>query len=1023
MMEQLLIKGKRPWRMLVLTLTVFITCAANAQTITVSGTVTDEVGPLPGVTVLLAGTDRGVTTNFDGYYEITDVPADGTLVFSYVGFTTHRVPINGRTEIDVELEEDTQALEEVVVVGYGTQRREAVTGSVSSIGGEDLREVPSANISEALQGRLPGVELSQTSSQPGAPQQIRIRGTRSLTASNDPLIVLNGVPFAGSLNDINPNDIQSMDILKDASATAIYGSRGANGVVMITTNTGRQGQEAQFSYDAFYGVKTVFGEYPMMDGPDFVALREAAGQFENGPDESDDVNTDWQDLMYENSMITNHNLGVQGGTETGSYNASLGYTKDEAVLPEQYFERISFNATLSQEIGDYVRVGFSSNNNYSVRNGMNLGIYGVLSASPIADPYNEDGSLKRVISMAADDQWVYTRESIENLGDAWVDQTREFGTYNNFFGEVEIPGIEGLSYRINLGLNYRSTHGGSYTGEGVFSAAADTPSTASINNSITTRYLVENLVTYDRTFDDSHRLNIVGLYSMEETRFNSSHIAARGIPSDQFQFYNLGQATGEITINPDYQGYYRSGLMSYMGRVMYEYENRYMLSATLRSDGSSRLAEGHKWHTYPAISAGWNIGNETFMDDVNWMNSMKLRVGYGETSNQAVAPYSTLGLLSTRPYNFGPDDYAIGYYVSQLPNPELGWEYSTTYNFGLDFTLFNYRLSGTAEYYITNTNDILLAVGLPGTAGVGSYTANIGETQNKGFELSLNGVIIENPDGFSWEAGLNVYSNQNELVALASGTQQDVGNNWFVGHPINVIYDYERIGLWQEGDPYLDILEPGGNVGMIKVRYTGEYDENGVPVREIGPEDRQVIDVNPDFQGGFNTRFSYGNFDLTAVGAFQSGGVLISTLYGSAGYLNMLNGRRGNVDVDYWTPENPNVRYPRPGGITSGDNPLYGSTLGYFDASYLKVRTITLGYNFDRDWLGDFGINNLRLYGTVQNAFVLFSPYHEESGMDPVTNSYGDQNSAVAGYPSRLLTIGTNTPSTRNYVFGVNLTF
>ncbi|GHA36828.1 SusC/RagA family TonB-linked outer membrane protein [Salinimicrobium marinum] len=1023
MIQQLLIKGKRPLRTLLFALTMVITCAASAQSITVTGTVTDEMGPLPGVTVLLQGTNRGVTTDFDGNYEITDVPSDGVLVFSYVGFTTQNVNINGRNEIDVVLEQDTEALEEVVVVGYGTQRREAVTGSVSSIGGEELREVPSANISEALQGRLPGVELSQTSSQPGAPQQIRIRGTRSLTASNDPLIVLNGVPFAGSLNDINPNDIQSMDILKDASATAIYGSRGANGVVLITTNTGRQGQEAQFSYDAFYGLKTVFGEYPMMSGPEFVALREAAGLFENGPDESDDVNTNWQDLLYEDSMITNHNIGVSGGTESGSYNASLGYTKDEAVLPEQYFERISFNATLNQDVGNYIRLGFSTNNNYSVRNGMNLGIYGVLSASPIASPYNEDGTPRRVISMAADDQWVRTRETIENLGDAWIDQTREFGTYNNFFGEVQIPGIEGLSYRINLGLNYRSTHGGNYTGQGVFSVADDTPSTASINNSITTRYLVENLVTYDRTFNDLHRLNVVGLYSTEETKFNSSSVAARDIPSEQFQFYNLGQATGEITIDPDNQGYYRSGLMSYMGRVMYEYDNRYMLSATLRSDGSSRLAEGHKWHTYPAISAGWNIGNESFMEDVDWMNSLKIRAGYGETSNQSVDPYSTLGTLATRPYNFGPDDYAVGYYVSQLPNPDLGWEFSTTYNFGVDFSLFNYRLTGTAEYYITNTNDILLNVGLPGTAGVGSYTANIGETQNKGFEISLNGLIIDNPDGFSWEAGLNLYSNQNELVELASGQDRDEANNWFKGHPINVIYDYERLGLWQEDDPYLDILEPGGNVGMIKVRYTGEFDENGVPVREIGPDDRQIIDVNPDFQGGFNTRFSYKNFDLTAVGAFQSGGVLISTLYGSAGYLNMLSGRRGNVDVDYWTPENTNARYPRPGGIQSGDNPQYGSTLGYFDASYLKIRTITLGYNFEQDWLESFNIDRLRLYSTVQNAFVFFSPYHDESGMDPVTNSYGNENSAVEGYPSRLLTIGTNTPSTRNYLIGLNLTF
>lgn len=1023
MKEKLLIYCLRIKHNFLIPIILMMAGSMYAQDITVSGTVTDGEMPLPGVNVFVDGTNNGTTTDFDGNYNLTDVPSNATLRFSFMGYEAQQISVNGRTQINVVMQDDAEALSEVVVVGYGTQRKEAVTGSVSSIGGEELREVPSANISEALQGRLPGVQLSQTSSQPGSTQQIRIRGVRSLNASNDPLIVLNGVPFAGSLNDINPNDIKSLDILKDASATAIYGSRGANGVVLITTNGGQLGQEAEFSYDAFYGVKTVFGEYPMMEGPDFVELRETAGMFNNGPDEANDVNTDWQGLLYENSMIQNHNVGVSGGTEGGSYNASLGYTKDEAVIPEQYFERISLNATLDQEIGDYVRVGLSSVNNYSERNGMSLGIFSNLVSSPIADPYNEDGSLKRIISMPLQDEWVRTRESIEGLGDAYIDQSREFGSYNNLFGEVQIPWVEGLSYRINLGLNYRNTNGGSYTGQGVFSATPDSPSQASISNSTTTRYLVENLITYDRTFNDVHKLNVVGLYSTEETKFNSSNVAARDIPSDQFQFYNLGQATGEIIVNPNNQGYYKSGLMSYMGRAMYEYDNRYMLTATFRSDASSRLAEGYKWHSYPAVSAGWNIGNENFMNDVNWMNSLKFRVGYGETSNQAIDPYSTLGLLSTRPYNFGPDDYAVGYYVSELPNANLGWEYSTTYNFGLDFTLFDYRLTGTAEYYITNTNDILLGVGLPATSGVGSYTANIGETQNKGFELSLNGVIIDNPDGFNWEAGLNFYSNQNELVALASGQERDEGNNWFVGNPINVIFDYERVGIWQEDDPYLDILEPGGNVGMIKVKYTGEYNEDGTPVRQIGPEDRQVINTMPDFQGGFNTRFSYNNFDLNVVGAFQKGGTLISTLYGSAGYLNQLNGRQGNVDVDYWTPENTGARYPAPGGVSSGDNPKYGSTLGYFDASYLKVRTISLGYNFDQDWTESFGFNNLRLYGTIQNAFVLFSPYHDESGMDPVTNSYGDQNSAVAGYPSRLLTIGTNTPATRNFLLGVNLTF
>ncbi|MCF4101100.1 TonB-dependent receptor [Gillisia sp. M10.2A] len=1006
--------------MLFLTQSLFIYAQSN---INVSGHVNDENGSLLGVTVIVKGTNKGTTTDFDGNYTISDIPANSVLQFSYVGYTTQEVAVNGRTSLNITLQVDSEALDEIVVVGYGTQRREAVTGSVASLDGESLREVPSANVTEALQGRLPGVQLNQTSSKPGSPLQIRIRGTRSLTASNDPLIVLDGIPFSGSITDISPNDIKSIDVLKDASATAIYGSRGANGVVLITTNGGQRNQEATFSYNTYTGLQEVFSKYPMMSGPDFVALRAAAGQFTNGVDEFDDVDTDWQDLFYRTGIVTNHDVGLRGGTETGSYNFGLGYYKEEAVLPGQDYERISLRGSIDQAVGDYFRFGISTYNNYAINNGNNLGMYGVLASSSIANPYNEDGSLKRVISMAADDQWVYTEESINNLGDRWVDKTKAFGSYNNIYGEVKIPGVEGLKYRINLGLNYRTSNSGNYTGQGVFSATATTPSTASIGNSQTTRWVVENILSYDRQFG-KHSINLTGLFSSEQTKFNSSSIQARDIPSDQFQFYNLGRATGEITINPDNQGYYISGLQSYMGRAMYEYDNRYFLTATVRSDGSSRLAKGYQWNTYPAVSAGWNIKNESFMEDVELINSLKLRAGYGETSNQAVDPYQTLGLLATRPYNFGDDNYSIGYYVSQLPNPNLGWEYSTTWNYGLDFSLLDRRLSGTLEYYVTNTKDLLLSVGLPPTSGVGSVTQNVGETQNKGVEVSLNGLIIDNPDGFSWEAGINFYANDNKLVSLASGQQRDEANAWFVGSPINSIFDYEYEGLWQEGDPYLDILEPGGNVGMIKVKYTGDYNADGTPVRAIGPEDRQVQSIEPDFQGGFNTRLSYKGFDLTTVGAFQKGGILISTLHGSSGYLNLLSGRRGNVDVDYYTPQNTGARYPAPGGIASGDNPKYGSTLGYFDASYLKIRSITLGYNFEQGLVDKLGMDRLRLYGTVQNPFVLFSPFHKESGLDPETNSYGDENAAITtSYQRRLLTVGTNTPATRNYLLGLNLTF
>lgn len=416
------------------------------------------------------------------------------------------------------------------------------------------------------------------------------------------------------------------------------------------------------------------------------------------------------------------------------------------------------------------------------------------------------------------------------------------------------------------------------------------------------------------------------------------------------------------------------------------------------------------------------------MKDVTWIDVLKLRAGYGQTSNQAVDPYKTLGLMSANPYNFGSTTYSTGFSVTQLPNPKLGWEFSTTYNFGLDFTILKNRLTATAEYYTMNTKNVLLSVGMPASSGVSSYTANVGETQNKGVELSLNGVILDNLNGWTWEAGVNVYTNHNKLLSLSSGADRDEGNSWFVGHPIDAIYDYKKIGLWNKTDAdykYLQKFEPGGNEGMVKVLYTGTYNADGSPTRAIGPADRQIMDITPDFQGGFNTRVAYKGFDLSVIGAFKSGGLVMSTLYGSGSYLNNMNTRSGNnVNVDYWTATNTGAKYPKPNGV-GGDNPKYSSTLGYFDASYLKVRTITLGYNFNPKWLKYATIQKLRLYTTVENPFVLFSPYNKQSGMDPETNSYGNENAAVPLSDSlkRILTIAVSTPTTRNYLIGINITF
>ena len=997
--------------------------SATQQAKNVTGYVGDSSGPLVGVTVLEKGTTNGTVTDLDGRFSLS-VNTGATLVFSYVGYVTQEVRVGSDSNYSVTLEEEGKSLNEVVVIGYGTLRREAVTGSVANVGGEKLNQVAAANAAQALQGRVAGVLMTQTSSQPGAEMQIRIRGQRSLSASNDPLIVLDGIPFMGNLSDINPADIKSMDILKDASATAIYGSRGANGVIIITTNKGYQGAPAKVSYNGYVSFKTVFHKYPMMDGPTFAKFRKYAGKYENSLAESDDVNTDWQDLYYQTGISTNHDITVSGGTNGGSYSFGAGYYHDGSVVPTQGFDRYSIRGNFDQFVGKYFHFGLSTNNSYRKTKGVS-NIYGVLSMPPLVDPYDENGNLKRYVSLQADDQVVITKDQIEGWEDYWVSENKGIGSYNTLFGEVKCPWVEGLSYRINIGLNYRTNKYGGFTGTGVNNKDENAVNGGNMNESSTRNWAIENLITYDRTFADKHSLNIVGMYSAEETAYEQTGANAQGIFNDAFHYYALDQADGEMNL-ANYNTW-RSGLISWMGRVMYSYDNKYMISAAIRSDGSSRLAKGHQWHTYPAVSVGWNIHRESFMENLDWLTSLKLRIGYGETSNQSISPYSTMGTLATRNYNFG-SLYKPGFYVTALPNPELGWEYSKTWNFGLDFSFFNGRLYGSFEYYIQKTNDILLDVSLPSTSGVSSFTGNIGKTENKGFEFTLNGTIIDNKNGWNWDAGINLYANRNKLTALASGQEEDEANRWFVGHPIDVIYDYKKIGLWQEGDPYLDILEPGGNVGMIKVEYTGDYKEDGTPVRAIVPADRQVIDMEPDLLGGFNTTVSYKNFDLTVIGAFQIGGKLISAIHSSNGYLNMLTGRRGQLDVDYWTEDNTGAKYPKPGGIQSGDNPKYGSTLGYFNAGYLKVRTITLGYNFENlPAIKKLGISRLRLYATVQNPFVLFSPYTNESGLDPETNSWANENTAVRfdeySGKHRLPIIGYNTPATRNFLFGLNVTF
>jgi TonB-linked SusC/RagA family outer membrane protein len=1024
---------------------VVITPANEAiQQQKITGKVTDaSTGEaLPGVNIVIQGSKVGTTTDINGQYSISIENANVTLVFSFMGYVSQNVSVSGKSVIEVSLVPDIQKLDEIVVVGYGTQRRKDVTGSIASMSSEKIRENASSSLSQSLQGRIAGVEMTQTSSRPGADMEIRIRGARSLTASNDPLVVLDGIPFAGSLSDINNNDIKSVDILKDASATAIYGSRGANGVILITTFRGESATLAKpvITYNGYYGIKSLMNKYPMMDANEFKKWRKEArnngASFTTGADEDTTLNTDWQDLMFEKGMVTSHDLSISGVTNGGSYSFATGYYDETTVLYGQEYQRYSLRGSFDQKIGKRIKVGISSVNSYAISDGEKDNPLGtILSLTPLTNPYNANGSINTDKLYINNMDTYYNPLMIESLGDRWKDQRKTLATYNTAYGELEI--MNGLRYHVNLGLNYRQRNYGDFR-------SAKTPfngddiSYASIENEHTINWVIENLLYYDRTFA-KHKIGLVAMYSTEQTEYNKSNIAAQDVTADYLQYYNFGLLTddGKITINPDYQDYYKRGLMSYMFRANYAFDGKYLLTATLRSDGSSVLADGHKWHTYPALSLGWNASNEEFLKSVSWLSYLKPRVGYGQTSNQAIKPYQTLGALATNYYNFGSKNVS-GYYVSQSPNHNLGWEYSTTWNFGLDFGVLDNRITGTVEYYIQKTKDVLVAQNLPATSGVtNAFYTNIGETENKGIELSLNATILKDYNGWSWDLGFNLYANRNKILALASGQDYDKGNGWFVGHPIDAIYDFKKIGIWQLGDEAKVQQYEGstGQVGMIKVEYTGDYNTDGSPVRKIQQgttlkdDDRQIIgSLDPDFQGGFNTRVGYKGFELSVIGNYRSGGTLVSALHSQTSYLNMNNGRRGQIKIDYWTKTNPTNAYPKPYGPEVTNNPKYASTMSYFDASYVKITNITLAYNFKAEWLRNAHINNLRVYVTAQNPFIFASDYYSECGLDPQPNSKSNDtgNQAVAEnsvLPKRFSVVGYNTPATRNFLFGVNVSF
>lgn len=1018
-------------RYLLATLTlVLFSVSLQAQGL-VKGKVTDESGVgMPGVNIIIKGTASGTTTDSDGNYSIQVSGNQIVLVYSFIGHVTQEQTVNGRTIIDVSMPFSASELSEIIVVGYGTQKKSDVTGSIVRVTEESLKEVPVANISQALQGRAAGVEINSTSSRPGAGAQIRIRGSRSLSATNDPLIVLDGIPFNGTINDINPSDITSLDVLKDASATAIYGSRGSNGVILITTKRGKSGK-AQLFYDGYYGVSNVIGKYDVYNGVEFDAFRNAAvaagAAYVPTADEVANLaagrQTDWQDELYQSGYITNHSIGTSGGTDETQFAISAGYFRQTTVLPGQAFSRYSLSGVIDQKIGERIKIGLNTMNSFNISDGEGVSpMFSILTLSPLYSARNADGTILELPALGSANP--ETRNPLLIYRDnTWKQQRRRLRTFNSLYAEVKLA--EDLKYRVNVGLDLFQDNYGQYIGSNTPFANGGTNS-ADVENTNSWSYTIENLLLYEKTFAEKHKLGLTGLFSVQETEDYRSGANANTLPADYTFFYNLG--LGNVTSVPAGVSYYaKSGLLSYMGRVNYTFSDRYLVTATARADGSSRLAEGNKWFYYPALALGWIISNESFMTSQDFISSLKLRFGTGRTSNQAVNPYASLGSLASEPYNYG-NNGLYGFYVNALPNPDLRWEFTTTTNLALDFGLFQNRIAGTFELYEQNTEDILQRVSLPNTSGVSSVVKNVGKTQNRGLELMLNTVNIESSEtgGFNWYTDLNLFMNRNKVVELANGVTQDITNGWHVGQPIDAIFDYEKIGVWQTGETG---APAGFNTGEIKIKdqntdNDGDGEIDG-PDGVINAKDRVILgSTQAKWSGGLTNRFTYKGFDLSVVLFWRVGGMLVSTLYQSniANPINSMEGRRNGPKVDYWTPTNPTNAYPRPG---LGQVPDFGSTLGYFDATFMKIRTITLGYNLPASWLGKTGISTCHLYVQAQNPFkAFFSDYVKEGGLDPETSGAG--GSVTEGFGpngTNRLTVQPNTPPTKSFIVGINIKY
>jgi TonB-linked SusC/RagA family outer membrane protein len=994
----------------------------------ISGKVVDEAGTgLPGVSVVVKGTQTGTTTDTGGDFRL-DLPENAaqTLIFSFVGYSTKEVNVGSQSVLTVNMTPEDKSLQEIVVVGYGQVKKTDLTGSVTTIPVDEIKKVAVTSLDQALQGRAAGVQITQNSGAPGGATTIRIRGGNSIQGDNEPLYVIDGIPFknetsnSGSsfnvLSTLNPSDIESMAILKDASSTAIYGSRGANGVVIITTKRGKAGKST-INFDSYYGVQQVRRKYPVLNAREYAAFVNDANTNEGRNPvytpqqvEAFGEGTDWQDEIFRTAPMYNYQLSMSGGDEKTQYAISGGYYKQNGIVTNSDFDRYSFRVNLDRKLTDKIKIGNSLTVNRTLSNQSRtdgtLGSAGLVTSAALQFPsilqvYNPDGTYlmnSPALNFTADNPAALARES-KNKNTAY----RVFG---NVFGEYQI--IDGLSFKVVLGIDGIIQKQESYLPRSVSSGLSQ-GGVGSISNGQSITWLNENLLTYTKTFNKIHNLTALVGYTQQVNHSENSYAASRNFVNDNLGTGNLG--SGSVALVPS-SGIGTWGLESYLGRINYGFNEKYLLTASFRADGSSRFGANKRYGFFPSMALAWRASEENFIRNVKSISDLKVRATIGTTGNQdGIGNFPAYSLLSTQNYVLG-NIVSTGIGPNQIANPDLSWETTTQSDIGVDLGLFGNRITVTADAYLKRTKDLLLAVTIPSSSGFSSAIKNLGKVENKGFELSISS---HNLDGaFKWNTDFNYAINRNKILDIGGAPQifagdvaniaQNVNSGIIrVGEPLGSFYGYVTDGLYQSTDELSALVDASARKPGDR-RYK---DLNGD--KKIDDNDRTIIGrAQPKFIGGISNTFSYKGLDLTVFFQGVYGNKILNANRFELEYLNGTTNQDRDM-LNRWTPTNTNTDIPR-ASTTRPANRI--STRQIEDGSYLRLKNVQLAYNLPASVTKSIHVQGIRFYVTAQN-YLTWTKY---SGYDPEVNRFG-QESRSQGFDY------ASYPAAKTLIFGLNVNF